>query len=527
MSLPLGSPEVSVESAPRPRPGQPLLAWLVILAAVAFILWRHASESASPTAYADAIAQAEITGRYLVGLHLVFPPGSSVQFYDQANKTMNRGPYGERLRFVILAGELAGPEEARKQLDQLEGLRAEGKVEPTAEQARLAGYLARLYAARQQDPTKEAGVLTAAERDELRQRLGWYGELALAPAGDPDQGARAQATGPAIRTAWAVIGCMSVLGVIGLGGLVGLVALIVLWSLGWVRTGVGPGSHGGIYAEAFAVYMVLFLAFSYGFSMLPVTQGRLMLSGLAALLSLLALVWPVLRGVAWRQVRQDIGWTAGRQPLLEPLLGGACYAWSLPLLGIGVLLMFFLMQMQKQFGWGPDEFGPGGTPTHPVVRWVISSGWLGRLQIIFVACVVAPLVEETMFRGLLYRHLREATAGPLPGGRERSSIPPGEPMSGQFGTSEPAHGLPGEQAAPLAAIPTRSRYVLSVLVSALVVSFVFAVIHPQGFVAIPGLMALALGFTLAREWRGTLIPSMIAHGINNGVAMLLLILIAG
>jgi membrane protease YdiL (CAAX protease family) len=83
-----------------------------------------------------------------------------------------------------------------------------------------------------------------------------------------------------------------------------------------------------------------------------------------------------------------------------------------------------------------------------------------------------------MFRGVLYRHLRDSTR-------------------------------------PL-------RPWQSVLVSALLVSFLFAVIHPQGFLGVPPLMALALAFTLMREWRGTLLPPMIAHGVNNGVATLLL-----
>jgi membrane protease YdiL (CAAX protease family) len=58
------------------------------------------------------------------------------------------------------------------------------------------------------------------------------------------------------------------------------------------------------------------------------------------------------------------------------------------------------------------------------------------------------------------------------------------------------------------------------------VSFCFAVIHPQGFLAVPALMALAVAFTLMREWRGTVLPSMIAHGINNAVATLLLFLMS-
>jgi membrane protease YdiL (CAAX protease family) len=137
-----------------------------------------------------------------------------------------------------------------------------------------------------------------------------------------------------------------------------------------------------------------------------------------------------------------------------------------------------------------SRLGPGGksilpeeTPGHPLVAYVIRSGWWGRLQALLVAGVVAPLVEETMFRGVLYRHLREYTAWL------------GRPVA--------------------------------VRVSALAVSFVFAVIHPQGWFGVPPLMGLALAFCLARELRGTLLPAMVAHAIQNTAVTALLILAAG
>jgi membrane protease YdiL (CAAX protease family) len=109
------------------------------------------------------------------------------------------------------------------------------------------------------------------------------------------------------------------------------------------------------------------------------------------------------------------------------------------------------------------------------------SGWLNKLLLVIVACVAAPIVEETMFRGVLYRHLRGMTAG--------------------------------------------WRTALSAIASGTVAGFIFAVIHPQGFVAVPALMALAYGFTLLREWRGTIIPGIVAHSLNNAIAMTALFLI--
>jgi hypothetical protein len=40
-------------------------------------------------------------------------------------------------------------------------------------------------------------------------------------------------------------------------------------------------------------------------------------------------------------------------------------------------------------------------------------------------------------------------------------------------------------------------------------------------------MALAYAFIIMREWRGTLIPCMLIHGISNGIVMTLAMLILG
>ena len=71
------------------------------------------------------------------------------------------------------------------------------------------------------------------------------------------------------------------------------------------------------------------------------------------------------------------------------------------------------------------------------------------------------------------------------------------------------------------------RRTLSVAVSVLANTFLFAVIHPQGFVAIPALMSLAMGMTLVREWRGSLIPSMVIHGVSNGLIISILLIALG
>src|SRR5207249_2199902 len=114
-------------------------------------------------------------------------------------------------------------------------------------------------------------------------------------------------------------------------------------------------------------------------------------------------------GVPWRQVRRDIGWGAGDRPALEPFYGILCYLAALPLVILCLFVLVAVMQLGKRYG-GEHFFGPD-TPTHPIEDYVLHSGWKGWLLAVFLASVVAPVMEETMFRGVLYRHLREATAG--------------------------------------------------------------------------------------------------------------------
>lgn len=472
-------------ASPPPRRGHPVLAWLVILGVVAFMLWRSLSANSIDKQKYDLLT-ARFQGRYLIGLEQLQKQGLAGDkdaVYRQARESLDQHTYAQRLRFVVLAGELKGPAEAREQLRRLNDRYRQQRGAPPDEEAHVAELLDRLYAARQRHP-KAPPSLSQQDQENLRQKLGWFGDLALTPA-DSDSAEREAVLAPTYRTVYSLLGGGTVLLGLGMLGLVLLVTLVVLWFLNLLPGGLRTGSpHGGIYTETFAVYLLLFLGLSVaGRFVLQATglkQGSLALSGVAALASLTALFWPVLRGVSWRQVRQDIGWIAGRHPLREALYGVVCYVTSLPMLAVALVIVVVLTKLRDRLGWGPGEFDPSNAPGHPIVFSVANAGWWIWLEVLFVASIVAPLVEETMFRGVLYRHVREATS-PLP------------PVS-------------------------------SVLVSALLVSFVFAVIHPQGVLGVPALMALAIAFALMREWRGTLIPSMVAHGINNGVATLLLFL---
>jgi membrane protease YdiL (CAAX protease family) len=471
------------------KKGSAVLAWIAIVLLVALVFYLHTlSRPGAATTPGETVDMRlmELQARYLVGAQMIFNlPGQ--KFYEQAKETLNTGPLDRRLRFITLAGELVGPTEARAQLNQLSAKITHAGIEETPEQAAIRDDVRRLYddyaAGRFQAPS-----VSKDQRERLRRDLGWFGELALAPAGTADTAARAAVISSARRTVLTLLGYVLGLGMLGLVGLAGLLLFVILLFSGKLRRGIHTGVvHGGVYAETFAIWMALFLGLSVAAGELSVAQeARWLLTGVAFLLSLIALFWPVIRGIPWSQVRWEIGLRFGKRPALEAVLGIATYAMALPMVAIGLLVTVVILLVEGAFRGGgnpADNFNPVHLPSHPAVGYVIGPDWWERLQVLLLASVIAPIVEETMFRGVLYRHLREASAG---------------------------LGL-----------------ILSVLFSATLVSFVFAVIHPQGLEAVPILMALAFTFCLVREWRGSLVPAMIAHGISNGLVLTLLILAMG
>lgn len=110
--------------------------------------------------------------------------------------------------------------------------------------------------------------------------------------------------------------------------------------------------------------------------------------------------------------------------------------------------------------------------SHPIANEVTEQ----PLLMFLLAAVFAPLTEELLFRGAFVSHLRGWTG---------------------------------------------------VVWSSVVSGFIFAAIHPQGWAAIPVLMSIGAVFALIRQWRDSLIPSITAHALNNGVLVGFMIVMAG
>ncbi|MCE5315109.1 MAG: CPBP family intramembrane glutamic endopeptidase [Armatimonadota bacterium] len=107
------------------------------------------------------------------------------------------------------------------------------------------------------------------------------------------------------------------------------------------------------------------------------------------------------------------------------------------------------------------------TPEHPLTPYFAGGDMASFLLVLALGMVIAPLVEEVFFRGVLYSALR--------GG-------------------------------------------MRVWGAAVVSAIVFAVGHPLPDFFLP-IFVLGVVFALAREKTGSVVPSMIAHGIHNGVVI--------
>lgn len=475
------------------------LAWIVIFCMSVGMIGLHFvdAEVVQGEGGADdlGISLMRVQGMYMVGAGEILP-GQRQQLYGPSATSLNLGTPAQRMRFIVLAADMAGPGEAARLLGELRSLLADPLVGEPPELAPsehdVLAILGKLYPhdseldegeSRAAQLAESIERLTPEEIATLEEGLGWFGSLALVPAGIDGVTRRSDVVGPAKTL---TIGIFIIAG-LAIGGLmigfIGLVVMLVLLIGGRLRTGVqASASPHGVYAETFAIWMVLFVGLQGAAAVLAMTVpglsgGMMMAINLVAFFaSLGAVAWPAVRGVPFQQVRQDIGWTLGRQPLLEPVLGVGGYLMALPILAIGIVMTFLLMVIQGFLMSGEvDTFAPAGGPAHPIVLELASQSWLAIVMIYLLASVAAPIVEETFFRGVLYRHLREASRG-----------------LGLF---------------------------MSIAFSTLLSSFIFAAIHPQGVVAIPALMSLAIAFALMREWRGSVLPSMIMHGVSNGLVM--------
>ena len=473
---------------PPPRRISAVISWLLILASVAYLAAgrplhealarRQAPLAATPTQQPSAAPmQLRLAARYAVGVHQLTGAaaptttssstapateptttpsaptsmaGAMLPQVDEA-AAKSRSPH-DVLRAATIAGEISGPAAALERIDKVSPI----EQSPTNRALEDADALRAIY-------TTGPHALTPGQRDGLVRRLGWFGELALSygkPADDPQ---RREAVRPAVRTAVAM-GAAAVVALAALAtGLVLLIVAVVRASTGGLRPAYvrpAPDAPTHSFLEAFAGYLAGMLVVS---TIAALLFGRSP-AGMWFVVAVvpLAIAWPLLRGVRGPLLRQGLGWTAGRGVLREVGAGFLAYLAGLPVLAAGAAVTLVLQRLS------------GADTSHPIVDELARGGGWRTLQLVLLAAAWAPLVEESMFRGAFYHHLRRRLPWPL---------------------------------------------------AATLVGLVFAAVHPQGWAAVPVLGAIGFCFATAREWRGSIIAPAVAHALNNGAVTLLLVLV--
>jgi membrane protease YdiL (CAAX protease family) len=285
-------------------------------------------------------------------------------------------------------------------------------------------------------------------------RFPWFSQLA-------DLETRDAAAAKADRVfGRAIILIITGLGVAALALAMGILAIILL-ATGKLRfPGVRPDAPAGLYIEAFAIWLVMYLMGSIAVEAVMRGSGSLVIRMVPLVLAFtIAIAWPTIRGARWGVVRRDIGLHAGKGFFREIGAGVLGYLACLPLVAASLLFVLVMQRFVDQ------------EPTHPIQQMIVNTN---PLWIYLLAAVFAPVTEELVFRGLLLTHLR-----------------------GKLG----------------------------MWTSGLISGLIFAAIHPQGWVAIPTLMTIALVLALIREWRHSLIAPIVAHAINNGAVVTVMVLL--
>lgn len=418
-------------------------------------------DSEDPTGLVMVQLQAE----YMLGVSEIL--GATDEIASQA-VLLDAGTVGQRQRYIAFMLALGDNGAAKQSALKLHSELAEAGLELTAPQSKTQEAL---------DGLADGLQVLPSDSSSLEASLGWFGELVEA-----DKTRRAEMNASARKKVLYAGGIVLFIAIAGFLGFIGLLIMFVRIVNRQVRSGlIEENAQHGIYAEVFALWLVVFTGLMMGAGLVAdkFSEGNTTLAMSCSLVaffgSLCVLFWAKYRGISFKQIREDIGWTCGAGLCKEVFFGIAGYGLMLPFLCGGVLITMFLMLLQGTLagGTGGDPFGGTSGGAHPIVLEIAHGDFQLRVLLVVLAAVAAPIVEETMFRGVLYRQLRTSFR--------------------------------------------KMAFVVNVVVSVLVTSFIFAAIHPQGWVAIPALMGIAVGMNLLREWRGTILPSMIVHGMSNGL----------
>lgn len=480
----------------RPDPGTPraaivaLVTALVLLVVLVGLNMREAKETTKAAQEAAAVTSDEtmpptasdpfmMNGKIMVKLaHSGFTDGTSGAMLEKSVEQA-AATDTDKFRAVMLKADLAGDEEAIKQLEALRKT-VEGEAAKD-ETKKLPSWWV-------EDSSRLEAVLAGGEKgdsanlEELKKGHGWFAEVLATRGMEMSDPAREAAVGGG----GALMMLVGVAAIVGFGAFVGAIVAGVFVVVGLTKgkfrpAFVPPLPGGSVYMETLAVFLVGFLALKIVVPWVLLQTGVLKpnedgpewltTATLACQWLLLPIIfWPLLRGVSWKRWREDVGWHSGKGVWKEVGAGIYAYFGGLPLLALAamitLLIVFIRAALQKQSG---EAVAP---PVNPILELLENASPFAILMLFVLATVWAPVVEETLFRGGVFRHFR-----------------------GWMG----------------------------VVVSAVLSALWFGLMHSYELPLLLPVITLGFVFALMREWRGSLISAVVAHGLHNATVLSLAI----
>jgi len=478
-------------------------AWGVIISCIAFYLcldlfFASGEDAQDATAQAiEEVAGQEVEAGSMVGFKDVIQ-GKMVSVVLSSGPTqMMTGLATQQIQPMLDVGQspvtnlcaailLARAEENSKASTEIDAMIVRVEADPESAPpaflkcARIVQMLIHQKADSSAGSASAATAISAEDAKFLKANLDWYGELMISTV-SPDPGFEGALEKSQLLLMASLFTFGFIVLIAGLGGFVWLVIVAVRWK---ANTLANPLRQPSILQESLpwifagwfiAVILIAVAVALFGSRAERLSGGLALFIQMGAMfLPLIALALPMHSGKSWHQIRLDIGLHCGRGFWHEFFYGLTVYGTAIPIVIVGAV---FALLLSLIF---PQELAQA---SHPIQKALAEGDTSQRVLLLFIAAVAAPIVEEIMFRGVLFVHLRD--------------------LSRRWG-----------------------RF-LSFLFSALGSSLIFAAIHPQGIIFIPILGALAVAFCLAREMRGSLISCMVAHGINNALVVGLNIAMAG
>ncbi|MFK7758392.1 MAG: lysostaphin resistance A-like protein [Phycisphaerales bacterium] len=503
------------DQRPHSDPGTLLSGFLALIAAVVFasgiILWQNLSEDSQYALIGEPVPEtvisAEVSAPGMFGQFdlpaRMFIRGKSM-LAEHSEMVMSQFELAyepeDQIRRIIMSGEFGGAESAlsliettrlelKSRLDDVE-VSENGRVvqgdgivleeldeSGSAELSRLSIVFDELDSLGSIYSTGPDSI-EESMRDQLLVRYGILGQAAVTHGIDDSDPRRQPIVNGFI---WIALLMFGLIGLFVFGFLSGLVLLII----GIVRMFEGklvmrcekPAAGGSVFLETYAVFLLAFGVLSIGVFLLA-SKVNPMLGVLSLPLQWLLMVvpaWALMRGMKSPDWRRAIGLHSGEGVMKEIGCGVLAYLASVPLYAVGVGITFLIMILQGLVSMGSGSGGgdPEPMPTNPILEMLAGSGIVGALLILTLATIWAPITEELIFRGALYRHMRG-----------------------------------------------RLHWILAALLTALL----FAYMHSYGPLMVAPLIALGFMFAFMRQWRGSIIAPITAHFVHNATLVVFMIL---